>query len=194
MTPEQQKPASVVEPLRACPNPWCASHLRNGGTAKPTLIDTDTSKYGAPTRIMCSYCCVATPYLPSQAEAVAAWNANPDGPEAAALIERLSAEREGLAETLADGLAGFRAIDHELTAMGHSCGNSMRALTEARRRIESLAALTQGESRQTGERERMIAAMSIELEKHPAFFGASTSSMVWASRMYDAAPPLKGCR
>jgi hypothetical protein len=55
-----------------------------------------------------------------------------------------------------------------------------------------LAALCQpvvpvGVSQQIGEREQMIAAMSIELEQHQAFTGAPTSSMVWASRMYDSA-------
>lgn len=37
-------------------------------------------------------------------------------------------------------------------------------------------------------REQIIAAMSVELEKCEPFRGSPVSALVWASRLYDAAP------
>jgi len=74
------------------------------------------------------------------------WYRNPDGPEAAALIESLSAEREGMREALE-----WYGEQARLARLVHSEGDAGRNALAADGGKRARAALsTQGESRQTG--------------------------------------------
>ena len=117
MTPEQQTPASVVEV--GLPTLAYAYRLKGDAawTLAPTCIDMG----------------------------VGHWEVTPlvSGPEAANLIERLSAERERLAKAL-DRQADNMAFVLNHAPVGKWYDKFTAELAEDR------AALTQGESRQTG--------------------------------------------
>jgi hypothetical protein len=93
---------------------------------------------------------------------------NPDGPEAAALIERLSAERQGLRGAL-EPFASMGAVlearsrmtfgrvvpdDQKVCESSGEAGGACLRMRDFRR---ARAALTQGESRQTGAKESGVA-------------------------------------
>lgn len=87
--------------------------------------------------------------------------------------------------------AAAKAFEIDRYANPSSFKSNMRAALEA-----VIAALEAASSTPDGEaaRESVISAMSLELEKHEAFSRRPVNSLVWATRLYDAAPypaPIK---
>lgn len=126
---------AAMDKLEPCPNPWCNSHKSTDAeiiaAEAPILVPSKASDEWA---IACPVCPIQTPWLETEAEAIAAWNERTHNQR---LLQALKEAREALAAVKQHDDSAFLGPDREKHARASWRGVRRKA-TKALAKIDKI--------------------------------------------------------